>query len=107
MTGLGYAPLPHHPTVSGALRFPVYFLIAASIPTRRPEARPRRSQRRTASPCLQHASKIAPERWAEVAERAQSESLRELAVAYDVSHEMIRKIVRAVEERGRIPRAEP
>ncbi len=45
-------------------------------------------------PPAQHQPQIDPALWPEIAERARHESLRALAVAYGVSHETIRTIVR-------------
>lgn len=39
---------------------------------------------------------LPPEVWPEIARRAEHESLRDLAIAYGVSHETIRTIVRRV-----------
>ena len=42
----------------------------------------------------QKRSQLDPALWAEIAERARYESLRDLAIAYGVSHETIRAVVR-------------
>ena len=56
-----------------------YFPVESPVTLRRP---------------VQHQPQIDPARWPEIAERARHQSLRALAVAYGVSHETIRTIVR-------------
>ena len=46
-----------------------------------------------------------PALWSEVAERARYESPRDLAIAYGVSHETIRTVVRRAHAAGRTLRA--
>jgi hypothetical protein len=103
VTGLEPAPSHHNRTGSGAPTFPTYFPIVPGAPTIQSAAPHHRPQQRGPSSGPQHTPRIAPEHWPEVAERAKAASLRDLAVAYDVSHETIRKIVWTVKERQRIP----
>ncbi|MDP9373665.1 MAG: hypothetical protein M3Q65_14670 [Chloroflexota bacterium] len=48
----------------------------------------------------QQQPQVAPALWAEIAERARYESLRDLAAEYAVSHETIRAVVRRVRDTG-------
>jgi hypothetical protein len=66
--------------------FPVVTRLEGPIPSEEPQ-RPRRQRPR-----------VSPQLWPEIAERAGCESLRDLALAYGVSHETIRMIVRRVHE---------
>jgi hypothetical protein len=63
--------------------FPAYYSLSA------PPALPA-----TLPPARQQRPRLAPECWPEIAARAEQESLRALALAYGVSHETIRAIVR-------------
>lgn len=47
--------------------------------------------------------KIDPALWPEIARRAQSESLRELATTYSVSSETIRRILKTISSKGVTP----
>jgi hypothetical protein len=56
-------------------------------------------QARPATP-KQKRPRIHPADWPEIAERAQFESLRDLAAEYSVSHETVRAIVKRVAARN-------
>jgi hypothetical protein len=60
----------------------------------------------TPPPGRQRRPRLAPTCWPEIAGRAEHESLRELAVAYGVSHETIRAIVRRAQLAGSLPVAD-
>jgi hypothetical protein len=53
----------------------------------------------------QHTPRIDPVNWAAIAERARHESLRDLAVAYGVSHGTIRAILRRIGGPGHVATA--
>ena len=76
-TGVEYAPLQVGGNV--ALYFPI-----VALPPEQP----------TTNPPVHKRPRLAPNVDAELAERAQYESLRDLAVAHDVSHETVRAALR-------------
>jgi hypothetical protein len=81
--------------------FPTYFPVpCADLPAVAPPSLPRRDVVRPPRKVRlrQHSPKIHPSLWPGIAERARYESLRDLAVEFDVSHETIRAIVRRVRE---------
>jgi len=68
--------------------FPVHFPIGGTLPDD-----PHPCQE---APLPQHRPQLPPACWPEVAARARHESLRDLALAYGVSHETIRAVVKRV-----------
>jgi hypothetical protein len=81
----------------GAIVFPVYFPLPQPetfIPILTPRSRHATTRLVSKRRPPQQTSKIDPAQWPHIAERARFESLRDLAVAFGVSHETIRKIVR-------------
>lgn len=90
---------PVDSTSPGVSLFPQYFpLIGRARASVVPEPVPRSVASRPAHThsLPQHAPRLASTLWPIIAERAEHESLRDLAVAYGVSHETIRGVVRRV-----------
>ncbi len=73
-----------------------YTPAATVFPSRFPVPAPPTRSSTTPPVPQQHRPRLAPERWSEIAERAQYESLRDLAAEYGVSHETIRAVVQRV-----------
>src|SRR5437764_14587279 len=82
-------PAPPHHKPDGLL-FPAHYPVWAALPSTMRRERP-------ATP-KQQRPHIHPADWPTIAERARFESLRDLAVEYDVSHETIRAVVRRAAE---------
>ncbi len=84
LTGVEYAS-----AIPPAALFPAYFPLPA-LPAAAPEPPPRQKR-----------PHLSPALWPEIAERARSASLRDLAAEYGVSHETIRAVVRRAAARQR------
>ncbi len=81
----------------GVSVFPQYFRLMPPddhAPATTPMQQRVKQQRTMVARLPQHRPKIGPTLWPTIAERARSESLRDLAVEYGVSHETIRSIVK-------------
>ncbi|HEY8597053.1 MAG TPA: hypothetical protein VIL85_01405 [Thermomicrobiales bacterium] len=80
--------------------FPAHFPLGGALPDSLPSPQQ--------APPPQHRPHLPPACWPEVAARARHESLRDLALAYGVSHETIRAVVKRIAATARdAPAAAP
>jgi len=88
---------------AGVSHFPAYFPLASSatapvLALLQPlQQSPTSLLRQGVGVSPRRATKIAPEQWPQIADRAKHESLRDLATGYGVSHETIRAILRRMQ----------